>query len=192
MNISFIILLFVFFYIGLPEEAISKDQAGVAQEGTQLLGRPAKEWEVENWFNSRPLQLRDLKGKVVLVRFWTAPICPFCSASAPALNEFYEKYHHQGLEVIGFYHHKSSSPLSPKDVRRYAEKFKFQFPIAIDKEWKTLRQWWLDGHQRDWTSITFLIDQTGVTRYIHPGGQYVKGDKEYAGLKTKIEELLNE
>lgn len=161
-------------------------------EGNELIGTRAQEWEVKDWFNSKPLRLEDLRGKVVLVRFWTARSCPFCSASAPALNEFYEKYHDQGLAVIGFYHHKSSGPLVPEDVGRYGREFGFKFPVAIDYDWKTLKRWWLDGRERAWTSVSFLIDRKGIIRHIHPGGQYVKGDRDYSKLQAKIEKLLRE
>src|SRR3989338_7878359 len=163
---------------------------GPSEERDDLIGEPAQEWQVREWMNSNPLQLKDLRGKIVLVRFWTAPGCPFCAASAPALNEFYEKYHDQGLEVIGFYHHKSAEPLSVEDVEAYAKKFGFQFPIAIDYDWKTLRSWWIDGHEKGWTSVSFLIDKEGIIRHIHPGGQYVKGDRDYIQLEARIQQLL--
>ena len=163
-----------------------------APEGQELIGKPAPEWEVTDWIHSEPLQLKNIRGKVVLVRFWTTPDCPFCAASAPSLNEFHKKYHAQGLEVIGFYHHKSLSPLNPQDVKKYADRFGFQFPVAIDDEWKTLKRWWLEGRERDWTSVSFLIDKQGIIRSIHPGGQYVKGDPEYAKLQEMIEKLLKE
>lgn len=171
--------------------AISPEQSAFAEE-KELIGTRAQEWEVRDWFNSRPLQLEDLKGRVVLVRFWTAPGCPFCAASAPSLNEFYEKYYDQGLEVIGFYHHKSSEPLDPKEVQRHIERFGFKFPVAIDYDWETLKNWWLDKRPRAWTSVSFLIDKKGVIRHIHPGGQYVKGDRDYAMFQAKIGELLRE
>lgn len=163
-----------------------------SQEGDDLIGKPAQEWEVRDWINSKPLQLKDLRGKVVLVRFWTAPGCPYCAASAPALNEFYEKYHGQGLEIIGFYHHKSSAPLVLDDVQKYINKFGFKFPVAIDYDWKTLRNWWLGEDERRWTSVSFLIDKEGIIRHIHPGGQYVKGDGDYVQLKVAIQRLLEE
>jgi len=161
-------------------------------EGSELIGKSAEPWEVRDWLHSEPLKLADLKGKVLLVRFWTAPGCPFCAASAPALNEFYEKYHDQGLEVIGFYHHKSAEPLSVEDVEVYAKEFGFQFPIAIDYDWKTLRNWWIDGHEKGWTSVSFLIDKEGIIRHIHPGGQYLKGDRDYIQLEARIQQLLEE
>ncbi len=64
--------------------------------------------------------------------------------------------------------------------------------MAIDTDWKTLHRWWLDGHSRRWTSVSFLLDRRGVIRHIHPGGQYVKGDKDYEAMRSKIEALLAE
>ena len=177
----------VFFFtssVGMANETVSN--------GSELIGTRAQEWEVRDWFHSKPLQLENLRGKVVVVRFWTAPACPFCAASAPALNEFYEKYHEQGLEVIGFYHHKSPEPLKTQDVKQYAEKFGFKFSVAIDYDWKTLRNWWLDADERRWTSVSFLIDKEGIIRHIHPGGQYVKGDRDHIQLEAKIQQLLEE
>jgi len=187
MGYSISLLLFVL-GLGMAKKA----EQYVSMEGKELIGTPAQEWEVKDWFNSKPLRLENLRGKVVLIRFWTAPGCPFCAASAPVLNEFYEKYLKQGLEVIGFYHHKSSAPLDPKEVKRHIQRFGFKFPVAIDYEWNTLKHWWLDKRPRAWTSVSFLMDKQGLIRHIHTGGQYVKGDHDYAELQAKIEELLRE
>lgn len=162
-----------------------------ARSWERLIGTAALPWRAEHWINSAPLELTQLRGRVVLVRWWTAPDCPFCSATAPALNTFHERYVARGLTVVGFYHHKESSPLNPADVERYAKTFKFQFPVATDPDWQTLRTWWLSG-RRPFTSVSFLIDRRGVIRHVHPGGQYVKGDAEYAKLESQIERLLGE
>jgi peroxiredoxin len=158
----------------------------------KLLGTKPAEWQLEDWLNCKPLKLEDLRGKVVLVRWWTAPDCPYCAATAPALNEFSKTYGDRGLQVIGVYHHKSSAPLTPGDVRVYAGKFGFRFPVAIDPDWRTLKQWWLDAGGGNWTSVSFLLDREGRIRHIHPGGQYVKGDADYDTMKRKIEELIAE
>jgi peroxiredoxin len=158
----------------------------------KLIGTKAPSWEVDEWFNSPPLKLEDLRGQVVLVRWWTAPECPYCAATAPALNEFYEKYRERGLAAVGLYHHKSDEPLRVAEVKKFAAGFGFKFPVGIDRDWKTLHRWWLDSGHRQWTSVTFLIDRDGVIQHIHPGGQYIKGDADYNLLQRKIEELLNE
>jgi peroxiredoxin len=161
-----------------------------------LVGKPARAWQAEHWINSPALELSELRGKVVLVRFWTAPDCPFCSATAPALNDFHARYASRGLRVVAFYHHKSRSPLDVKAVRHYARVFGFRFPVAIDPGWHTLRSWWLDvpsgAPVRKFTSVSFLIDRRGVIRHVHPGGQYVAGDADHERMQALIEQLCDE
>ena len=161
-------------------------------EGNALIGIRPGGWTARDWINSEPLELDALRGKVVLVRWWTAPGCAFCEASAPALNDFWRRYASRGLVVVGFYHHKSSEPLSLANVKRQSRKFGFEFPVAIDPDWKTLRRWWLDKHDRGWTSVTFLLDRRGVIRHVHPGGAFFKGEPGYDLLEKKIQELLDE
>jgi len=156
------------------------------------IGTTAEEWQISQWFNTQPMTLKEQRGKVVLIRWWTGPQCPHCKATAPALNEFHELYKDKGLVVIGFYHHKTFPPLNPDRVKQTAADLGFQFPIGIDAEWRTLRRWWLNDGQPNATSASFLIDRKGVIRYIHPGVKYVKGDADYKALKGKIEELLKE
>lgn len=160
---------------------------------SNILDTPVPGWDFADWINSPPIGIEELRGKVVLVRWWTAPDCPFCAATAPSLNEWYRRYRERGLVIIGVYHHKANSPLSIDRVRKYSRAFGFKFPIAIDTEWKTLTDWWFkrnpDGR---WTSVSFLIDKNGAIRHIHPGGQYVKGEQDYDSMQEKVEELLSE
>ena len=161
-----------------------------AQEGKGLVGTPALEWELAEWFNSEPLSLHQLKGKVVLVRWWTGPECHYCAASAPYLVRWDERYRAQGLVVVGIYHHKSSAPLTRKHVAQLAERYGFRFPVAVDPGWRTLRQWWLEGRPQSWTSVSFLIDKRGIVRHVHPGGSYVQ--EEAGAMESLIRKLLKE
>jgi peroxiredoxin len=63
------------------------------------------------------------------------------------------------------------------------------FPLAIDPDWETLRRYWLDGRTDAWTSVSFLIDQEGIIRYVHPGGSY--SPEEAQEIETAIQELLD-
>lgn len=174
--------------------AIASSLALLSATAKDPAGKPAPAWQVEHWMNSKPLSLPDLKGKVVLVRWWTAPGCPYCAATAPALNEFHESYRERGLQVIGFYHHKSPGPLVLDEVARHVRRFRFQFPVAIDPDWRTLKQWWLnsDSDQAKWTSVSFLVDRQGRIRHIHPGGEYPPGSADYQVMRARIEEALND
>src|SRR4029453_2430094 len=161
---------------------------GTGSEGSELLGKPAPAWDAAEWIQGRPLTLEGLRGRVVLLRWWTGPDCPYCSGSAPYLNAWHSRYSPKGLVVVGFYHHKSRRPLTRQHVADLAARFGFRFPIAIDSDWRTLRRWWLDGNDRSYTSVTFLLDQRGIIRHIHPGGTY--SPDEAAAIESRIQELL--
>src|SRR6185503_4479865 len=70
---------------------------------TGVIDQPAPPWQVSQWFNSPPLTLEQLRGKVVLVRWFTGTSCPFCGATAPTLRALHERYASKGLAVIGMY-----------------------------------------------------------------------------------------
>lgn len=173
----------------LPSAAAAKTRRPTA-DGADLIGRPAPPFEVSEWLQSPPLTLADLKGKVVLVRWFMSTSCPLCSASAPTLNQLHADYADRGLVVIGMYHHKDDEPLNVDHVRGWVHDYGFKFPVAIDRDWKTLHHWWLDAGHRDFTSVTFLLDKTGVIRRIHRGGAFVRDSKEYREMKTTIDALL--
>lgn len=160
--------------------------AAPADAGRELLSTRPPEWTLTDWLNSEPLTLASLRGKVVLVRWWTAPGCPYCAASADALNGWWKKYRDRGLVVIGAYHHKADTPLTREHVAQQAKRLGFPFPIAIDPDWRTLHRWWLDKTERGWTSVTFLIGRDGTIHHIHGGGAYREGEPEFAALEKAI------
>jgi peroxiredoxin len=142
--------------------------------------------------NSPPLSLDDLRGRVVLVRWFMSTRCPYCSASAPTLRAFDAQYRARGLTVVGMYHHKDEEPLDPAKVEETVRAYGYTFPVAIDTDWRTVKEWWLDGHDRAFTSVSFLIDKKGTIRFIHPGGKYEPGSDAEGALRARIEELLTE
>ena len=175
------------------------NQGLLAKEGDELIGKPAPEWGTLKWMNSHSLKLKELGDKVVLIRWWTET-CPFCAASAPALNEFHDTFKDKGLVVIGMYHPKPPGPRHQKALEKAVKRLGFEFPIALDMDWEMLRRYWLAKGRHRWTSVSFLIDKQGKIRYIHPGGEYYKGEDEtrteaerdYDELKELIERLIAE
>ncbi len=163
-----------------------------AREGSDLIGTSPPAWDVRDWIGSPPLTLAGLRGKVVLVRWFTSPDCPYCHASAPALNRLHHDYGGRGLVVVGMYHHKSDQPLTLDGVRGWVREYGFQFPVGVDRDWRTLRRWWLDGPRRDFTSVSFLLDRRGVVRQIHPGGTLALDTPDFRSMQSKIEQLLAE
>jgi thiol-disulfide isomerase/thioredoxin len=175
-----------------PSLADVKVYSAPAEAGNDLIGRRFEKWDVGDWINSKPLTLDSLRSNVVLIRWWTAPGCPFCEASIPALNEFARRYRDRGLVVLGFYHHKSPGRLTLAHVKEQIRRLNLEFPVAIDRDWSTLRSWWLDKHERGWTSVSILLDRDGTVRYVHPGGAYFKGESGYEALEKQIEALLSD
>jgi len=170
--------------------------------GGDRIGVAAPSFEFDGWLNSEPLSLEELRGRVVLVRWWTET-CPFCASSAPALRALDAQYSPRGLTVIGVYHPKADrdGPLDVARVERAVAARQLDFPIAIDWDWRngTLRDWWLTGPDRPATSVTFLLDKSGVIQYIHPGMEYhdPNGSEGHAmcaadmiGIRSEIERLL--
>jgi thiol-disulfide isomerase/thioredoxin len=172
--------------------------------GDDRIGVAAPPLQFDAWLNSDPLSLEDLKGRVVLVRWWT-DTCPFCASSAPALRALHEEYSGRGLTVIGVFHPKAgrNDPLDVPRVRRAVEARDFKFPVAIDWKWRTgaLKDWWLTGPDRPGTSVTFIVDKSGVIQFVHPGMEYHDdiGSEQHAmcasdmgRIRAAIERLLAE
>ena len=157
-----------------------------------VVGQPAPPWNLSQWFNSEPQTVQSLRGSVVLVRWFMSPECPHCSATAPSLKTFDQRYRDKGLTVVGLYHHKAEEPLEPGDVQGYIDHYGFEFPIGVDADWNTLKTWWLDGHKRAFTSVSFLLDRAGIIRYVHLGGTYREGDADFVEIDRLINQLLKE
>ena len=164
-----------------------------------VVGRPAPELPALEWVQGGPQTLAGLRGKVVLIRFFTDRQCPFCSATAPALNDLDREFRSRGLVVIGLYTPKPRPrPTSVDAVRETAAAYGFRFPVAVDDEWKALRRLWLDRADSGWTSASLLIDRNGVVRHVHPGGVFAKDSadpearRDYDEMRAAVEKLLDE
>jgi len=169
--------------------------------GAERLDRPAPAFAFTRWARGGPLRIADLRGKVVLVRFWTDG-CRFCETTLPAIEQLRGDHARDGLVVIAAYHpHRPHLAHSDAEVLRFARKLGFDGPIAVDQDWGTLDRWWLDGHSdRNWLSASFLIDRRGVVRWVQGGGEYhpttdprhARCDLEYRGLEKALAAVLAE
>jgi peroxiredoxin len=157
-----------------------------------LIGTTPGEWTTEQWRNSEPLTLESLRGRVVLVRWFMSTECPYCTATAPALRAIHEEYAARGVVVVGLYHHRGPTPFDVDRYDAYVRRYGFTFPVAVDVNWTTLERWWLRGHRRDFTSVTFVLDRRGRVRAIHPGGSFAKGTPSHAALRGALDTLVAE
>ena len=169
---------------------LGKIYAAPAEVGRELVGTRPPEWRIREWIHSKPISLAELRGKAVLIRWFTGPQCPYCTASAEGIRTLAEKYRARGLVVLGFYHHKAATPLTREHVEAQSRRLGFGFPIGIDEDWATLRAWWLGKEKRGWTSVTFFLGRDGTIRHIHSGGAFFPGEPGYAALEAAIAKEL--
>ena len=203
MSISTIILLiaflssFVLQIEGAISQEVDKKNNWKPKEGLELIGTRAPSFEGLNWLNTEPINIEDLRGKVVLIRFWLVG-CQLCEHTAPALVELYNKYKDDGFIVIGIHHPKSEETKNPDFIRSAMNVFGFDFPVAEDNDWKVINAYWLGGKKRSFTSSSILIDKNGIIRFVHDGGEFYMSrsnpdaDLAYHAIEEKIQELLKE
>jgi len=141
--------------------------------------RLAPEWQVsESWINSNPLRLADLRGKVVLVDFWTYS-CINCLRTIPYLNEWYEQYKDRGLVIVGIHTPEFGFEGERVNVDDAVKRLGITFPVAQDNDFATWKRY--DNYA--WPGF-YLIDQQGkivFTRY---------GEGEYDRTENRIRKLL--
>ncbi|RMD62470.1 MAG: TlpA family protein disulfide reductase [Planctomycetota bacterium] len=119
-----------------------------------LMGKPAPKLEVDSWLNTpRPLTLDQLKGKTVVLFFWS-PTCHTCQRIMPALNNAYLQASKLGIEFIGVCT-SSQAPLYATGV----EQHNIPFPTALDRNGATWKAYGADG-----TPDFYIIDKDGVLR----------------------------
>lgn len=132
------------------------------------------------WFNSKPLTLDQLKGKVVIIDFWTYS-CINCQRTLPYLRDWNDKYKDKGLVIIGVHAPEFEFEKSEKNVTQAIKDFKLTYPIVQDNDFAT----WRAYSNRYWPA-KYFIDKEGYIRYSHFGeGGYDESEKV-------IQELLKE
>lgn len=132
------------------------------------------------WINSPPLTTEQLRGKVVLVDFWTYS-CINCVRTIPYVRAWAEKYRDQGLVVIGVHTPEFAFEKAPANVRDAVRRFGVTYPVAMDNAFAI----WRAFDNRYWPAHYF-IDAKGNIRYHHFG----EGDYEHS--ERVIQQLLKE
>jgi thiol-disulfide isomerase/thioredoxin len=132
------------------------------------------------WLNSEPLKLSDLKGKVILVEFWTFG-CINCQHVIPSVRSWYNTYKDQGLVVIGVHTPEFDYEKDLSNVKAGLSRLDVPYPVVLDNDWTT----WHAYRNRYWPAF-YLVDKAGDIRYVHAG----EGD--YDRTEAVIQALLAE
>jgi thiol-disulfide isomerase/thioredoxin len=126
------------------------------------------------------IKLADLRGKVVLVHFWTYP-CINCIHTIPHLNDWYQKYSNKGLVIVGVQTPEFSDEKNIDNVKAAVNNFQIKYPVILDNNYATWNAYGNNYWPRD-----YLVDNQGYVRYSHIG----EGD--YSQTEQMIQSLLAE
>jgi cytochrome c biogenesis protein CcdA/thiol-disulfide isomerase/thioredoxin len=132
------------------------------------------------WLNSPPLTPEQLKGKVVLVDFWTYS-CINCLRSIPYVRAWADKYKDQGLVVIGVHAPEFAFEKNIYNVNQAVAKLKIDYPVAIDNDYAIWR-----AFKNEYWPADYFIDANGKIRH------HFFGEGDYAESEKVIQQLLAE
>ncbi|MDO5720811.1 MAG: cytochrome c biogenesis protein DipZ [Actinomycetaceae bacterium] len=147
--------------------------------GETLKSRAPEFTDIDGWINSSPLTMEQLRGKVVLVDFWTYS-CINCQRTQSHLNAWYDAYQSEGFEVVGIHAPEFSFERKTENVKRAVERAEISYPVALDNEFST----WNAFRNQYWPA-KYLIDREGYIRYTH------FGEGEYEETESMIRTLLD-
>jgi cytochrome c biogenesis protein CcdA/thiol-disulfide isomerase/thioredoxin len=157
------------------EEAATSRRAGLP-----VLGRAPDFVDNQRWFNSQPLTLGELRGRVVLIDFWTYT-CINCIRTLPYLRAWDERYRRRGLTIVGVHTPEFAFERDAANVERAIGQNRLRYPVAQDNEYGTWTAW---GNQ--YWPAKYLIDSRGRVRYAH------FGEGAYEETESAIRALLAE
>jgi len=128
--------------------------------------------DISGYINTNPITLKDLKGKVVLVDFWTYS-CINCIRTLPYLVDWNAKYADKGLVIVGVHTPEFEFEKNIDNVKAAVQKFGIKYPVLQDNDKGT----WNAFENRYWPR-KYLIDSEGYIRYDHIGeGGYAETEK---------------
>jgi cytochrome c biogenesis protein CcdA/thiol-disulfide isomerase/thioredoxin len=165
----------------LHDVGVAQDVSGIGSSGSGDLpvGPEAPQFTgIDHWLNSSPLTMAGLRGKVVLLDFWTYS-CINCIRTLPYVEGWYRKYAAEGLVVVGVHTPEFAFEHDTGNVAAAIARFGITYPVAQDNEYAT---WTVFGNE--YWPADYLIDATGHIRSTH------FGEGGYNQTETEIRELL--
>ena len=140
----------------------------------------APEFAAGDWINSEPLTLKSLRGRVVLVEFWTFG-CYNCRNTLPAIKSLDARYREQGLTIVGVHSPEFADEKKLENVRREIAELEIHYPVVTDNDYATWRAYDVAA----WPTI-FVLDKSGRIRWTHVG------EGAYDQTEQVIQKLLDE
>lgn len=138
----------------------------------QFRGKAPELTGLGQWFNSEPLTMQKLRGKVVMVDFWTYG-CINCVRTLPYVTKLHEKYKDKGLVILGIHTPEFAFERSPANVQTALKRHGITYPVAQDNDFGTWR-----AYNNQYWPAQYIVDQKGDVIYTHAGeGGYEEMDR---------------
>jgi cytochrome c biogenesis protein CcdA/thiol-disulfide isomerase/thioredoxin len=164
---------------GELDELVGSD--GIAQGEVLADYGPAPEFEgIQAWINSQPVTMASLRGKVVVLDFWTYS-CINCLRTLPHVKAWYDAYRKDGLVVVGVHTPEFAFEREPDNVERAVRDHGIDYPVALDPDFGTWQAW-----DNQYWPAKYFVDRQGRIRYAH------FGEGDYEESEEIIRELLAE
>src|SRR6267142_2598786 len=165
----------------LPAFILSSTSRASSEQPMPVDNSPAAhEFASGTWINSEPLTLKGLRGRVVLVDFWTFG-CYNCRNTLPAVKRLDARYREQGLTVVGVHSPETGGEKNLASVRREVASLTIKYAVVTDNEFELWRAYNVDA----WPTI-FVLDKAGRIRWMHVG------EGAYDQTEQVIQRLLAE
>ena len=132
------------------------------------------------WINSAPLTLKELRGRVVLIEFWTFA-CYNCRNTLPTIKMWDSRYRDKGLTIIGVHTPELDIERNLDSLRREIAALEIKYPVVTDNDYATWKAYKVEA----WPTL-FVLDKQGHVRWTHVG------EGAYAQTEEVIEKLLAE
>ena len=163
-----------------PKARFAERAAAGPRSRLPVLGKAPDFTGTQRWFNSQPLTLASLHGRVVLIDFWTYT-CINCIRTLPYLEAWDARYRRAGLTIVGVHSPEFSFEKEAGNVQNAIRQFGIRYPVVQDNDLATWQAW---GNQ--YWPAEYLIDAQGRVRHVH------FGEGEYAQSEAAIRSLLAE
>ena len=134
---------------------------------------------INKWFNSGPLSMSSLRGKVVMVDFWTYG-CYNCVNTLPYVTKLYQSYRDKGLVVVGVHTPEFPFERSAGNVQAAIARHGITYPVAQDNESATWNAW-----RNQYWPAQYIVDQHGSIVFSHAG------EGQYTEIERTVQRLLN-
>jgi len=135
---------------------------------------------IEGWVNSKPLTMSGLRGRVVLIDFWTYS-CVNCLRTLPFVRAWDARYRSSGLTIVGVHSPEFAFEKKAGNVRENTRRLSIRYPVALDPDLDTWTAW-----RNQYWPAKYLVDRRGHVRYYH------FGEGEYDRTEQAIRQLLAE